>query len=322
MKKLQVVSVENKVLWADASLPFRFNVGEPTRLGVFLTPKASEKTVEAEPMHSRSAVMGRALFRDEHGNTYRDIDAKGIGFIRMTHTGELRVSAPKLLAGESQGIVDYADAQKEKETAEEFLAAGIRTARPIAHIWLKQIVDKDGDRITLKQAIKRGMIKKGTRKAVLVLRAFGTKRRLLDAMIRSNAKDKKRLLDDARGLVGTELGEDLTPKQYAEWFAKTLAEQFARMHNNGWAHGFAGEHNTTLDARIVDLDHVKRIVPTSKKDREKILADYDDLIESVDRFANEFNQAYHKKAELRGIAHRAYTENIRSKGIKNLLPKP
>jgi len=41
-----------------------------------------------------------------------------------------------------------------------------------------------------------------------------------------------------------------------EWFAKTLGENLAKLHNAGYFHGYVSEHNVTLDGCIVDLDSV------------------------------------------------------------------
>ena len=100
-KKLEVqtetlpfVEVENEVVWENPNLniPFKLEVGKPTNLGLFLSPevKSFKKTQKlgVEIGHGRSALLGRVIISDKFsGETYRDIDTKGGGYLKTNYDG-------------------------------------------------------------------------------------------------------------------------------------------------------------------------------------------------------------------------------------------
>jgi len=46
---------------------------------------------------------------------------------------------------------------------------------------------------------------------------------------------------------------------YFDWYLSTITEQFEKLHSLGIMHGFATQHNMTLDARLLDFDGAKYI---------------------------------------------------------------
>ncbi len=270
-EKLPAVEVKNRVLWVNPNFP-ELPLDLPTnkeleeagdkgeeissKLGVFLTPlKQGDRSLEVLPEHGRSGGLGRVIFRDRQGKYYRDLDAKGIGYSDyqrgLETVGGIQVEGVKTKGGpESYGLLNLADAYKDMETSEEFLAKGIRAHRVIAIISLREIVDKEGNRVSIEDAKKRGILSENS-KPVVEIRAYGTKHRIQSA--------SPETINDARTLVAQELGKDpkkFNNKEYFFWMAETIAKQVALMHKNGFFHGYLTRHNITLDGRITDFDSV------------------------------------------------------------------
>ncbi|GEM_PF-2126015 len=274
---LPAVEVGNHVLWINPAfreLPFKLEEGKPTRLGVFLTsePSEGEKTypIESGSMHGRSGIVGRAIFKDQDGQFYRDIDAKGLGSVGAA---ELKVSSVMLRnEKESSGILDLAAAYHDKETSEAFHAAGIGAHRVIAIISLEEIVDENGKKISIEEARARGLIAKSN-KPVIEIRSFGTRARFTDA---GETKNGRLYLDDAKALVAQELGckpENFSDQDYLKWLVAVIGKNLGLMHKNFWYHGYLNnEHNVTLDGRFVDFDSVVKLNPDHEKykDRERL----------------------------------------------------
>lgn len=318
--RARVVPVKNTVLWADRSrgLPFKFRTGHPTSVAVFLTPKRQKSlpTVELRGGYGRSGLLGRAYFRDEYGNIYRDMNVKGIGFATLMGGRIVQPIKPRAGVSETFGLLDRDSAIAEKNAAQKFLRAGIRTARPIALIRLKQIVDRRGRKISLKEARRKQMLAPETKEPVIALRAFGTHYRV-ENLTKAAAKD-------AIALVSAELKRELTAKEYAEWFAETLGKQLAKIHNADLAHGNPSPHNTTLDCRLVDLDRVRKIKNVSSM--------YDDIKVAGDTlrmFSSRWMEAYGTpwpglSRKLRNMFWEAYRQNLlnkqRIKELSSLRP--
>lgn len=262
---LPAVEIKNHVVWVnpafEGKLPFEIEEGRPIKLGMFLAPKAIEgaRRLEASTHHGRSAILGRVVFEDKDGNRWRDIDVKGIGNISQIELSVEKVEISKQ-KGESMGLLRLASAYKDAETAEMFLKLGIRTCRPIAIILLEEIVDENGNKVSIEEGENRGVIAKNM-KPVVEVRAWTTKSRVDDLRSgRGFEVESKPYLADAIELVSAELGvENMTKSDYLKWFAETLGKQVGLMHKNGWFHGYITAHNITLDCRIVDLDSVDRL---------------------------------------------------------------
>lgn len=269
---LPVIEVDNEVIWVNENfeeIPLKLKEGEPTKLGLFLTPKPKEgeKTVDLKVSeeHGRSALLGRAIFKDKQERLYRDIDLKGMG----------RVAGIEAKVGDlwgGRGIFDLEDALNNKNMAEKFLKAGIRTERYLALIKLKEIIDKNGQKTSIKEAKKRRLIP-SEEQPVIALRAFGTKFRVSDI--------NKERLEDARQLVAQELNikkEKFSWEDYLKWFAKTAGRNLGLMHKNEWLHEYLTVHNVTLDCRVVDLDEVHSFHKMKEEDkREGMEFDYQEL---------------------------------------------
>jgi hypothetical protein len=261
--------VKNKVAFVNKEVytPLKLEKGKENPLGLFpksaipelFQRKPGEQRLETWPRHERSAILGRAIFKDKQGRFYRDIDLKGIGHIERKKIG---ITGWDPREKEFLGLLESKDAFKEYKFGEKFLSAGIRAPRTLAIINLEEIIE-GGKKFSLKEARKKGVIKEDFQPVVEV-RGFGTKARISDIFFGDEwlEETKKLLFEDAKKLVSQELerGDNpLTDQEYLEWFAETLGKNVGLMHKNGWLHSNLTSHNITLDCRICDLDTVKKL---------------------------------------------------------------
>lgn len=300
---LPAVEIKNEVTWVNPAfedhLPFKLERYKPAKLGLFLTPEGKEEDfqVEVVPVHGRSAILGRVIFRDNEGRLYRDIDIKGLGASLVGgryRTGESEKGIYKVKivkpvefrepsgfeSAAAEGILDLESARASRDKEEEFLRAGIRTSRSIAFIKPEEIVDKEGQKISVDEAKKQGMIPEEMN-PVLLVRAFGTRARVSDLRDKVSDLQDSALLRDAKRLVAQEFGFDeksFSDDDYFEWFAKTLGENVGRMHREGFVHNYLTGHNVTADCRIVDLDSVQSV-------KEGSIIDYRSDIDRVLSYA-------------------------------------
>jgi hypothetical protein len=321
--------VRNKVVYVNPEIiaPLKLEKWEESPLGLFAKAalakgyelKPDEQRLESWPEHRRSALLGKVIFKDKDGRLYRDIDLKGIGYIgknKVLEPGKNISTLGSWRGAEVEGFLESEEARRERDAQENFLKAGIRTARTLAIIELKEIIFK-GEKISLSEARKREVIERKINRGLRILtgkesfpldpvvqvRAFGTKARIRDVLYKD--KDNKReqqskiFLNDAKKLVSQEIGKDLSSnKDYFEWFAKTLGANVALMHKNGWYHQYLADHNITLDCRIVDVGHVDKLKTEKQRLRDikwamdslKLFADR--LGFRMDEFENEFFESY------------------------------
>lgn len=275
--ELPVAEIKNFVSWVNPAfkeVPFKLIEGQPTKLGLFFTAGNSEKKLSIAPEHrtGRSGMVDPVIFRDAEGRLYRDVDLKGIGaFRRHESTNEysddtFMVAPPEILSDNQYanrdtyeiGIVNRGYAINDRERAEELLRNNIRTYRIIAFIDLEEIIDKEGNKVSIEEAKNQKLMRKDT-KPIIEVRAFTTRERVDYVSMRSKLnKERKRFaLEDARLLVAQELGKELVAfpiAEYIEWFSETLGIQLARLRKLGLCHGYLHSQNITLDCKIVDLD--------------------------------------------------------------------
>jgi tRNA A-37 threonylcarbamoyl transferase component Bud32 len=306
---LPAIEVANEVIWVNPNfpeIPFNLEKGKETNLGLFLTPTSPEKKIdlEVDQLHRRSALLARVIFKDKQGNFYRDIDLKGVGHIEFFDDSKASVEeiAFRGLKG-SYGILDYEKALKVIKTTEEISQLGIRSERYISLIALKEIIDKNGNKISIDEARKREMIDEETT-PVLAIRAFGAKNRIEEAF-------QINKVEDARKLVSQELGfedKEFTLNDYLNWFAQTLGENLGKLHKNNWVHRGLSSHNITLDCRLVDFDAAEKFDFSSldKTKENKIKNDWEAAKKALKRLQEligvqkfslleeKFNQAYVK----------------------------
>lgn len=262
--------VENEVLEVnpafEGTLPFKLEKGKSSPLGLFAEAvfeqkpselPAGKQALEFWPKHRRSAILGRAIFADKAGGLYRDVDLKGVG--HLGYPGKvLALRKDKYISGGYTGLLGRDTAFLDYYLSEDFFREGIRIARVLGIIELKELINK-GKKLSLKEAVEIGIIDDDFFPTIEV-RAFTTKLRIDDAHT-SGSEERQLLIEDAKKLVSQELGRQktLSNKEYSEWFVKTLGCNVGMMHKNGWLHNYIGAHNITLDCRIVDLDGVSEL---------------------------------------------------------------
>jgi hypothetical protein len=317
--------VKNKVAYVNDEInaPLKLEKGEESPLGLFAKAafdkehelKPDEQRLESWPEHHRSALLGKVIFNDKDGRLYRDIDVKGIGYInrnqvlepgkRYSTIGEI----PKIYmgTGEYGGFLKREEAFDEHIAQEKLLEAGVRTGRTLAIIDIEEIVF-NGEKFSLDEARAKKIIRPDYDDVidpVIEVRAFGTKARIRDICEskkeNKNKELKKFLLEDAKKLVSQETGKDLSlDKSYLKWFAKTLGENVALMHKNGLRHRYLGDHNITLDCRIVDTCNVRNIKNKKERMRDiswakkslKVLVQSLKFDKNFSEFENQFSESY------------------------------
>lgn len=311
--------VDNRVIFANDEVffPLKLKEGESSPLGVFaekalskelenieqLSSEEKKKIMEAWPFHQRSALLGRIIFADKEGRTYRDIDVKGIGSLQWLGMGKARVShlGERLDPG-IRGLLDEDMAFYDMQMSEEFTKAGIRTSRVLGIIKLNEMIYHE-EKISIEQAKKKDIIDKDFN-PVIAVRAFGTRARIEDF---GRRKKEKLLLEDAQRLVEQERGKKFSSGlEYLKWFAETLGKNVGLCHKNKWVHGYLISHNITLDCRIVDLDSV--IKSTKIKDFKQ---DFDTAINSLRTFIhkNEIPYSHEQFKELLNLFKDSYFQS-------------
>ena len=211
---------------------------------------------------NRHGVFSSDSFKDSKGNPYRDVDAKGIGYVHGIPMRVLPVQSPHMENDvEMRGIQHCDYAEEDWLIGEELSKLELRIARPVAQIELFELVDVKG-KIVPRQAIgdKLGINLDRVR-PMITLRAMGTTSRVWDLSLSYNPSYnayRKEMVDDAMSLVSSEIGAKLSPRDYVVWFIDTLSSMVGKMHANDISPDFRkqihqGLHNVTLDCRLIDL---------------------------------------------------------------------
>ncbi len=170
----------------------------------------------------------------------------------------------------SYGVADYKYVRHDIRLGKKLRSLGIRTYRPLAMIGLEEIIDENGNPITIDAAKEKGILSPDE-KPVLELRAYGTKERIDDVM-----SPNDHIVEDAKLLVSQELGVkigELTTMRYLFWFAETLGKNVGLLHAHHYSHNYLSPHNITLDARIVDLDSVVSFARASEEEKMEVKND-------------------------------------------------
>jgi hypothetical protein len=231
-------------------------------------------------------MVGQALFQDNEGRIYRDVDLKGIGEIGFRSNKEEYIredpDRPAVVPVGTRGFHDLrgdhvygfrnkSHAVHDVKVTEKMLDLGVRTHRIIALVSLEEIVSYEGEtsfskrknpqKISVAEAKKKGLIPEEL-EPVVEARAFGTKTRVKEWGL-DNANSpffRKDILDeinDARSLIIKEFKlkeSDFDLGEYLKWLTETMGRNLGIMHANGWRHGNAHGLNMTLDGRIIDFD--------------------------------------------------------------------
>ncbi len=234
--------------------------------------------MEVKKPHFRSSQLGHVLFRDKESRLYRDVDLKGIGNIEpgssiSSYPYRVGLVDPiRGLVGRTEGILNREFAENDITMAENFLKWGIRTYRAIGLIKLNEIIDQSGNKISVKEAKEKGLLKYRD-EPVVEIRAFGSRSRIQDIPYEyEKEKNRNMLLNDAKIMVAQELGVDgnkFSDEKYVAWMLEVMAQNIARIHSRGLIHGYLTDHNITLDGRIVDLDSVETLKEIAQNKRSK-----------------------------------------------------
>jgi len=321
---VQFEPVKNTVIEVNPHInaPFNLVIGEPSPLGLFAHSSyldweslpqylsTDARALECLREHKRTALLGRALFADDRGTIYRDIDLKGIGYIESdSNSGSFYIANPGGLTntGGVLGLLDRDVALEDYMFNEDFIKAGIRTYRTIAILETDEVVI-DGKVVSLKQARRKKLIPWLTREfhPVIQVRAFTTRARVQNLDHKTDPELRRLLFEDARLIISQELGKKpFSDETYLRWFAGTLGKNVALMHRNGWIHRYLSPHNVTLDCRIVDLDSVAESF--SDNDRAVDRAGAKGVLRNL---VDYYLGVYGRESEIFGIFDASYESTI------------
>lgn len=303
-EKLLALTVDNEVYWVNPNFPHfpgKLVVGQPSKFAFQFLPyetPGKEGNLEVNlPHHRRSGLLGRLIFEDNQGNKYRDLDVKGIGAIDRRE--KISVVPFELKEKESApiGLDDLACAKHDVEIEAKLRQIGVRTCPTVAVILLKELIDGRGNKISIEEAKRQGMINP-ERIPVVTLRAFVTKTRLIDLANSLTDKDTALPWEDTLLLVGKETGQKMTKEAYYYWLAGSLGEQIGKMHFAGFVHNYLSLHNITADARIVDFDSVVEYRKDSQEARDAIQKDRNNILLTLEKMVMDNPELSEQKWEI------------------------
>jgi hypothetical protein len=297
--------VKNTVIKANPNVhsPFNLRVGEPSPLGLFVESPFYERPGVLEPgkyalerqhRHGRSAILARAIFQDNEGRMYRDVDMKGVGVVysenASTRDHSLNADNPgkEICTNSYEGLLNRDFARYDYKMTEEFIKLGIGTCRVLGIIELQEIIatrpsmirpwaprvfttdnifelSKDPnwkpEKLSLEEAVDEGIIKKNFH-PVIEVRAFLTRSRVSDLYNHYeydlDCKGKEQVLD-ACGQLMLEDAMKLAAEELGleEPLSKTAyLEWFIRnlARNVGIMHRNQWEHHYLQDGHNITLD--------------------------------------------------------------------
>lgn len=289
LQPLSAVQVKNHVDYVDPSIELNgldFKTGKSTGLVIQVAMgqarKNPERIVYARPgtsFHLRAVLLtGEANIQDSDGVRYRYLDAKGTGnidviekngkglvderfsrFLKPTPSYPASAYSEKTWGQATRGWTDI-----DIKAYKKFQELGIKTVPIVATASIDEVLDKDGNIISIKEAKEQGYLNSQT-DPYQIFRAWVTPFRLHEIEFDPEgefhmgfdptSKDielKRSVLKSAMEDIG--IGN---VKDYLEWLAKEIGGGLGLMHKNGVGHGFLGGlHNITLDGRFMDLDSV------------------------------------------------------------------
>jgi len=202
------------------------------------------------------------------------LDEKGLGQLNEEFAYGSRIRHKYVRTSQSGtffgtwGLADLNWVNRDANATDGLYEDGIRIVPTVAILEISQIPDENGNFISLKEAIERGLVASYTIPAIQ-FRAFVTPYRSKDLICVEAAnlpekeiiRRKNMLLmafDDMPGdrTIPVDLSNGLqSVPEYLEWFSRTFGQNLARLHKkrkvHNWLHAM---HNVTLDVRIVDSD--------------------------------------------------------------------
>ena len=197
-------------------------------------------------------------FLDSKGTRYRYLDVKG-GGMPLQYGASAEHPFGKGYYGHEgvAGLMDYNEAAQQWLLHEKLAESGVKTAKPLAIIELKELLDAEGNRMSVAEAVEKELIPKNFR-PVLFFRAVTETNRL-----QTLARDPKALAAyvkaNARVFGGAK------PENYFHWVMRKAGENLARIHDAGIAHGNYSEHNITADASVLDPDMSRALDAAAQK---------------------------------------------------------
>lgn len=289
-----------------------FTLGAPTDLACQIALGSSkrqpDRIVWARLYHDRSVIISTDAKITIGGQVFKYLDAKGTGRFEgkersITDPNENKytyysVAATNIPASsyldKTWGLAtqSWVDIDNSMSGRLEYL--GIRTVPLVAIADIREVMDPNGDKISIAEAKERGYVAQGT-EPVILFRAWITPFRLTEISYSPEKYKKiglvhtKKDIEKLRAITKTaieDIHDDISipPEvrnsfsdisQYLRWLASTIGINLGKMHKLGITHGYLRAlHNITLDGRFVDLDDmVENSSPSRIEEDQKSLFD-------------------------------------------------
>jgi len=287
MELRPALAVKNTVDWINPRLttPFSLTVGESSDFGVFLINDGSSTQpamkLGVSSFHGRSALVGEIPTADDQGNRYHFVDLKGVGHVAAVEdTEDIVILTPKPKGvNNTWGTWRHERAIEEKDISESLADKGVRVVRIGAIIAPQEIALPDGTKVDLQEARERGIIRADETPAI-GLRVYRMRERIDhdETQSETHLAKAKQVIEEELGYQAGSLSWD----EYIKWFAETLGQNVALVHNNRPYHGSLGPHNITLACEIFDFIRAgsereaitqRRVDPEQAKYSLHVLAD-------------------------------------------------
>lgn len=295
-QRLPAVYVKSKIIRKTSDSAFGDILAEldlSLYPGYFFTPSGKGDKFPIVRLHlNRHGIIRQNTFRDKKDMLYRDIDAKGMGFVHGIPMQVLPIQESSMEGDmELRGLSHYSPSEEEWLNGEELHELGFRVARPVAEIELFELVNKNGNIVSRTEILNEFGLNDKVR-PVIQIRAMGTTSRVSDLLnLDRNTSYNlyaKEIIDDAIGIVSDELGIKIKPADYAIWFIETLSSMVGKLHSINASPDFrmqihGGTHNVTLDCRLIDthLYETPKSLQRMADERRRTLETRPDLAKSL-----------------------------------------
>ena len=314
-QKLPAVYVKSEIIRQNnepAFHPYIKELEDAPYPGFFLTNSKGDFDIRVRWCLNRHGIWKSDIFYDSNGMLHRDIDVKGIGYTRNYPIRFLSVRLPEMSGDmEMRGVLHNDVATGDLEITEELEELGIRVAKHMAHIELFEMVNQKGEKAPRDYFNNVCYLDFDKVRPTIAFRAMGTTSRVWDLRVSDkthNGEYVKEIIDDAIGLVSTEVGDELSPSDYVIWFVENMGRQLGKMHKNSiWTDFMAqihgGLHNLTLDCRLTDTYHYQSPKKARKEYMElKEMASKDPIYESLleEMFPSDMTKEQAKESNREG----------------------
>lgn len=258
---VETVHAPHVTSWVNRKIPNNFfRVGEQSPVFKFqgknthMLDKTLTSLADVRTHHGRSHRPHEGLpdsLTDEYGNIYFDFDIKGGGTHRI-------FGISRREGGELTGVLDYHAAKRDSKYSDLFSRWGIRTHRSLAIAKIEKFPFKSRN-------WKREL--EGEIESSMQCRMFRNNNRIRDFIDLDLGSRLEYIQNTMHVLNESEKLNLKSVDEYVQWYAKTMGRNYGIMHEKGFFHQYATEHNMTLACEVTDFDTVYRIEEWRKNNK-------------------------------------------------------